>query len=264
MRVSLIQLDVSLDDPWEQRVARAADLVRAQRGADLVLLPELWAHGAFAADAWQQVAEPLDGPTTAAIAAAAAEIGAHVHMGSVLERAPGDVLFNTAVLLAPDGGVAATYRKIHLFGFSEGEATQLTAGTDLVVHNGRLGPLGLATCYDLRFPELFRAMVDRSVVAVSLVASWPDKRIAHWRLLAQARAVEDQVYVFACNAVGTHAGVTMGGHSLVADPWGEVLAEAGTDEQVLSVEVDLGSVAGIRERFPVLDDRRIGAGGRTA
>jgi predicted amidohydrolase len=162
------------------------------------------------------------------------------------------------VLLAPDGSVDATYRKIHLFGFSEGEATQLTAGTDLVVHDGRLGTLGLATCYDLRFPELFRGLVDRSVVAVSLVASWPERRIAHWRLLAQARAVEDQVYVLACNAVGTHAGVTMGGHSMVVDPWGEVLAEAGTDEQVLTVDVDLSSVAGIRERFPVLGDRRIG------
>jgi predicted amidohydrolase len=117
------------------------------------------------------------------------------------------------------------------------------------VHDGRLGTLGLATCYDLRFPELFRGLVDRSVVAVSLVASWPERRIAHWRLLAQARAVEDQVYVLACNAVGTHAGVTMGGHSMVVDPWGEVLAEAGTDEQVLTVDVDLSSVAGIRERF---------------
>jgi len=265
MRTAVIQLDVSLEAPLVERVAHATDLVRAQRGADLVLLPELWAHGAFAADDWQRVAEPLDGPTVAAMRVAAEAIGAYVHMGSILERAADGSLHNCAVLLAPDGSVAATYRKIHLFGFSEGEATQLTGGAELVVHDGPVGTLGLATCYDLRFPELFRALVDRSATVVSLVASWPAKRVEHWRLLAQARAVEDQVYVLACNGVGAHAGVQMGGHSLVVDPWGQILAEAGGEaEEVLTVEVDVSSVGATRETFPVLPDRRIPVGDRAA
>ena len=260
MRVALVQLDLSLDAPYDERVARVVDLVRAQRGADLVLLPELWAHGAFAAERWDGTAEPVPGPTVSALCTAARDVGAYVHMGSVLERAPDGRMHNTGVLLDRSGAVAATYRKVHLFGFSEGEATRLTAGPEAVVHSGGDlgGSVGLATCYDLRFPELFRAMVDRSAVAVSLVSCWPVARVAHWSLLARARAVEDQMYVFACNGVGSHSGVTAGGRSVVVDPWGEVLAEASADtEEVLTVEVDLASVEDTRRRFPVLPDRRL-------
>jgi predicted amidohydrolase len=92
-----------------------------------------------------------------------------------------------------------------------------------------------------------------------MASAWPAKRVAHWRLLAQARAVENQMYVLACNTAGTHAGVAMGGHSMVVDPWGAVLAEAGEDEDVLVADVDLGSVAATRSGFPVLADRRLGA-----
>ena len=240
------------------RVERAAALVGAQAGADLVVLPELWAHGAFAADSWAQVAEPLDGPTVKALRAAAADAGAAVHLGSVIERADDGRLYNTSVLAGPDGEVRVVYRKVHRFGFSGGEALHLSAGDDVVVDRGPLGALGLTTCYDLRFPELYRALVDRGAELALVVASWPARRVAHWRLLLQARAVEDQMFVVGCNAVGEDAGVPLGGHSMAVDPWGEVLAEAGEEEQVLTVEVDLAAVAGTRERFPVLPDRRLG------
>ena len=117
--------------------------------------------------------------------------------------------------------------------------------------------LGLATCYDLRFPEQFRLLLDAGAEVVLLVAAWPAKRVAHWRLLAQARAVENQSYVVACNTAGTHAGVPMGGHSIVVDPWGAVLAEAGEDEEVLVVDLDLDLVRATRTQFPVLADRRL-------
>lgn len=256
MRTCLIQLDSSLDAPHDVRVKRAADLVRAQHGADLVLLPELWAHGAFGSALWPESAEPLDGPTVTALQDAARDIGAYVHMGSMAERRSDGAMHNTAVLLAPDGTVTATYRKIHLFGFAEGEAALITRGTEVVTLGTWFGRLGLATCYDLRFPELFRAMVDRGVDVVSLVSGWPAPRIEHWRILARARAVENQAYVLACNGVGAHCGATLGGHSMVVDPWGEVLAEASGDaEEVLAVDVDVASVAATRERFPVLRDR---------
>ena len=264
MRIAILQVAVDDAEPMADRVERVAALVRDQAGADLVVLPELWAHGAFAADSWTQTAEPLDGLTVKALRAAAAELGAPVHMGSVLERVDhgpaAGRLYNTALLLGSDGEVRATYRKIHLFGFDTGEAARLSAGTDLVVDPGLTAPaggVGLATCYDLRFPEMFRALVDRGAELALVASSWPVRRAAHWRLLVQARAVEDQLLVVACNAVGTHAGVTLAGHSMVVDPWGEILAEAGAAEEVLTVEVDPGTVATTRQRFPVLRDRRL-------
>ena len=257
MRISLLQVAVNDGETVVERVERVAALARDQRGADLVVLPELWAHGAFDAEAWEEVAEPLDGPTVKTLREVAAELGTHLHAGSVLERDPEGRLFNTALLLGPDGGVRATYRKIHRFGFDRGEAVLVSAGDEVVVHPAPFGPVGLTTCYDLRFPELYRALVDQGAELAVVAASWPDRRIAHWRLLAQARAVEDQYVVVACNAVGTHAGVTLGGHSLVVDPWGAVLAEAGDGEQVLTADVDLADVPRTRERFPVLRDRRL-------
>ena len=253
LRVHVIQLAYGDEESPVERRGRVAELVRAQAGADLVVLPELWPQGGFAYDTWEEQAEPADGPSRQAIAAAARDLGATVHMGSFVERDGTGRLFNTSVLLGPSGEVLTSYRKIHLFGFGEGEPKLMTPGSEVVVHDG----LGLATCYDLRFPELFRALVDGGATALVMASAWPAKRVAHWRLLAQARAVENQMYVVACNTAGTHAGVPMGGHSIVVDPWGEVLAEAGDGEEVLTVELDLPSVATTRSSFPVLPDRRL-------
>src|SRR5215210_5499897 len=253
LRVHLIQLAYGDDESPAERRERVAGLVRAQAGADLVVLPELWPQGGFAYDRWEEQAEPTAGPSLQAISAAAADLGAMVHMGSFVERDDTGRMFNTSVLLGPDGGVLAAYRKIHLFGFGEGEPKLMTPGSEIVVHDG----LGIATCYDLRFPEMFRGLLDRGALALVMASAWPEKRIAHWRLLAQARAVENQMFVVACNTAGTHAGVRMGGNSMVVDPWGVVLAEAGDDEDVLMVDIDLSSVPATRSSFPVLADRRL-------
>jgi predicted amidohydrolase len=253
MRVHVIQLSYGDDETLAARVDRVAAVVRAQQGADLVLLPELWPNGGFAYDGWEASAQALDGLIVTALRDAARELGALVHMGSLVERDETGRLFNTSVLLGRDGEILTTYRKIHLFGFGEGEPELMTPGDDVVVHDG----LGLATCYDLRFPEQFRRLLDAGAEVVLLPAAWPAKRVAHWRLLAQARAVENQSYVLAGNTAGKHSGVEMGGGSLVVDPWGTVLAEAGTDEEVLVVDLDLEAVARTRSSFPILADRRL-------
>jgi predicted amidohydrolase len=244
-------------EPPAERVHRTADLVRAQSGVDLVILPELWVSGAFAYSRWAETAEPLDGPTVDALAVAARDVGAHLHMGSLIERDGAD-LFNTSVVLGPDGGVKAAYRKIHLFGFSEGERTLLGAGKELVVANLGGTAVGLSTCYDLRFPEMYRALLDAGAEVVLCVAGWPAARIEHWSILARARAIENQVVMVALNTVGTHAGKKMGGRSVVVDSRGAVLAEAATTEDVLTVEIDVPDVHTWRTRFPVLADRRLG------
>jgi predicted amidohydrolase len=255
MRVCLIQLDVSLRAPMAERLEHAAELIGRCAGADLVVLPELWAHGAWAFDDWPDLAEPLHGPTLDAMSAAAKAAGVRLHGGTILER-DGDALYNTALLIEADGALSGHYRKIHRFGFDSGEAAVVSAGGERVSWPLDGTTAAVATCYDLRFPELFRAVVPQAELIV-VAASWPAKRAEHWRLLARARAVENQVYLLACGASGTQAGVPQAGHSAVIDPWGEVLAEAGTGEEILDVTFDVARVAEIRAAFPVLRDRRL-------
>jgi predicted amidohydrolase len=258
VRASLIQIAVDPDESVEDRRVRAASLVVAQQGADLVVLPELWPVGAFAYTAFEEEAEPLEGPTHEVMAKAAAEAGTWLHAGSFVERAADGTLYNTSLVFSPQGERAAVYRKIHRFGFDKGEAVMMGAGEELVTVALPDTTLGLATCYDLRFPEQFRGLVDAGAEALVVVAGWPERRRAHWTLLAQARAVENQSYVLAVGTAGTHGDIQQAGHSIVVDPWGEVLAQAGADEEVLTVELDADKVRATREQFPALKDRRLG------
>lgn len=222
------------------------------------MLPELWPVGAFAYQSFEDEAEPLEGPTHQAMAEAARDAGVWLHAGSIVERDAGGLLYNTSLVFTPGGERAAAYRKIHRFGFDKGEAVLMAAGDDLVTVDLPGTTLGLATCYDLRFPELFRGLTDAGARVLVVPAGWPERRRAHWTLLAQARAVENQAYVLACGSAGTHAGVQQAAHSIVVDPWGEVLAEAGADEEVLTADIDPALVARTRKQFPALKDRRLG------
>lgn len=263
VRASLLQIDVDPEETVSARRERVAGLVRSRAGAGLVVLPELWTVGAFAAASFAAEAEPLHGPTAAAMAAAARDAGVWLHAGSIVERGPAGVsgaapLYNTSLLFDPAGELRRVYRKIHRFGFDEGEAVLMSAGDEIVTATLPDTVLGLATCYDLRFPEQFRLLTDAGAQVLVVPAGWPARRLGHWTLLARARAVESQAYVLACGTGGTHAGVELAGHSLVVDPWGEVLAEAGPGEEVLDVDLDLSLVAKTRADFPVLRDRVLG------
>jgi predicted amidohydrolase len=258
VRASLIQIDVNEGESVESRRQRVTALVREQTDADLVVLPELWTTGAFAYEEFATEAEPLEGPTYEAMAKAASDAGVWLHAGSIPERDPDGPLYNTALIFSPSGDLAAAYRKIHRFGFDKGEAVLMGAGQELVTVRLPETTLGVATCYDLRFPELFRALVDAGAETMVVSAGWPERRRAHWTLLAQARAVENQAFVLACGTAGTHAGVPQAGHSIVVDPWGEVLAEAGAGEEILTVDLDPAKVAATREQFPALKDRLLG------
>ncbi|WP_282701121.1 carbon-nitrogen family hydrolase [Streptomyces sp. CC219B] len=264
MRASLIQIAVDEGESVESRRVRVASLVRAQGGraqgggADLVVLPELWTTGAFAYEEFGREAEPLEGPTYEAMAKAASDAGVWLHAGSIPERDPDGPLYNTSLVFSPSGELAAAYRKIHRFGFDKGEAVLMGAGRELVTVRLPETVLGVATCYDLRFPELFRGLVDAGAETLVVPAGWPERRRGHWTLLARARAVENQAFVLACGTAGAHAGVPQAGHSIVVDPWGEVLAEAGAGEEILTVDFDPGKVGVTREQFPALKDRVLG------
>lgn len=267
MKVALIQLAYGDEESVADRTARVADLVRAQAGHDLVVLPELWAAGGFDYRAWEERAEPVDGPVAQALAAAARDARVTLHGGSIIERGEpadgtGRGLWNTSLVFSREGDLVATYRKIHRFGFGEGEPRLLDAGEELVVvevpvASGGTVPVGLSTCYDLRFPELYRRLLDHGAEVFAVPAAWPRKRVGHWTLLGQARAVEDQCVVLQCNTAGTHARHEMGGHSQVVDATGKVLAAAGLDEEVLSIDIDTAATPQWRRDFPVLPDRRL-------
>lgn len=268
--IAVIQLGYADEEGIQDRVDRVVDLVRDQRGHDLIVLPELWSAGGFDYRAWPDRAQRVDGPVISALARVAAEIGAVVHAGSIVEE-PGDEpgpegrgRWNTSVLLGRDGSVAATYRKVHRFGFGAGEPKLMEAGEDIVVVDLPTPAVGvragLSTCYDLRFPELYRLQVDAGAELFLIPAAWPAARVEAWRLLLRARAIENQAFVVACNTVGTHARTEMGGYSAVIDPAGTVLAEAGAEPEVLSVTIDIEQAAQARDTFPVLADRRLGPG----
>ncbi|HEY5455957.1 MAG TPA: carbon-nitrogen family hydrolase [Acidothermaceae bacterium] len=258
MRIALLQLRIDDSEPASDRIARVLALVKGQAGADLVVLPELWVPGAFGYRGYQASATALPGVAITSLAAIARDIGVHILAGTVIEQ-DGDELHNTAVLISPAGEVVYTYRKVHLFGFDRGEAEMLTPGDDISAYAmPGFTTLGMTTCYDLRFPELYRLLLDAGAQLVVIPAGWPAARLDHWLLLLRARALEDQLFVVGCNQVGTQEGVELAGHSVVVDPWGRIIAEAGTDEEVLLVDIDLAMVSKIRAEFPVLRDRRLG------
>jgi predicted amidohydrolase len=261
VKLGLLQVALSDDERAEVRRARVLELLGSTldgTGLDLVVLPELWTIGAFDMAAAVAHPEPLDGDLVGALCDLARSTSTAIHAGSLPEGDEAGRRWNTSVLIDASGRVEATYRKIHLFGFHEGEAATMTHGDQVVVAPTPLGPTGLATCYDLRFPEHFRAMVDDGAEAFVVPAGWPQRRIAHWRTLLRARAIEDQAWVVGANAVGVTGGVRLGGYSVVVDPWGEVVAEASPDaEELITAVIDPSAVARARTGFPVLHDRRL-------
>lgn len=252
MRVTLIQTEIDGSLPLAERAAGVAEQVAACTG-DLVLLPELWATGYFAFDDYAGTAQPLDGPLVRAMGAAAAAAGVVLHAGSMVERDAAGRLFNTSLLFDRDGALVHTYRKVHLFGYGSREQELLTPGE----HVGAHGQLALSTCYDLRFPELFRIQVDDGSQLFLVAAAWPLARLEHWQLLLRARALENQSFVLACNAAGRQGEVELAGRSAVVDPWGTVLAEAGAGPQTLTLDVDPDIATRARKEFPALADRRL-------
>ncbi|HQY98206.1 MAG TPA: carbon-nitrogen family hydrolase [Phycicoccus sp.] len=272
--VSVIQLAYGDEESGPDRIARARDLVRSAAQAkaggpapDLIVLPELWVATGFDYSKWEAAAEALDGPFVTAMQDLAREVGVVLHAGSFVERLPepgpdGRTLANTSVLIGADGMLLASYRKIHRFGFGSGEPKLMEAGSGLVVVPLQLGGhevrVALSTCYDLRFPEMFRLLGEAGAEVIVVPAAWPLPRVAHWQVLGQARAIEGQVTLIQCNTAGTHGGTVMGGHSQVVVGTGEVLGLLDhADGGVLTVTVDLSAQEKWRETFPVLADRRL-------
>lgn len=260
--ISLAQMDCLVGEPSVNFV-RAESFVAeaARRGSDLVLLPELWSTAYDLARA-PHLASPLADAYDAADPAtnwfARAAALAHDYRiwvaGSMLEAHEGRY-FNTLAVYAPEGSLAAVYRKTHLFRLMQ-EEQYLAPGPAAVTAELPWGRTGLAICYDLRFPELFRGYALAGARLMVIPAEWPHPRRSHWRTLLRARAIENQCFVAACNRVGESNGTQFFGASTVISPWGETLVEAGEVETLLTVTIDLNEADRARTRIPVFADRR--------
>ncbi len=289
MKAAAVQLNATAD--FDANLATVDRLTRAAAvdGAQLIVLPEKWT--AIGCDEQlRAAAEPLDGPAVSWAREIASELGVDLVAGSFLELIPGEERFaNTCVHVAPSGAVRAVYRKLHMFdvcieGRSYRESDLELPGDEIVLSETSAGAdsssadasstgsagfdstgvnsagveLGLAICYDLRFPELFRILAVRGARILALPSAFtlPTTR-DHWEVLVRARAIENQAFVIAANQVGPHpGGARSGGRSMIVDPWGVVLAQAPDGEHHILAELDLERQLEIRAQLPALANRR--------
>lgn len=254
LTLSLAQTDIVLGDP-QANLEAVAPLVEeaARRESQLLLLPELWTTG-YVLERAHALAETLDGPTARQLRAWAMSYQLWI-VGSFLLR-DADGVANAAPLFGPEGQILGPYRKIHRFG-PMAEDRWLVAGHTPGLFDLPWGPTGLAICYDLRFPELFRLYALAGARLILIPSEWPHPRLAHWRTLLRARAVENQCFVAAVNRVGSDRANTFCGHSALIDPWGETVVEADeASAQLLTAAVDFALVDEVRRRIPALADRR--------
>jgi predicted amidohydrolase len=254
LNLSLGQMHLHLGEPernFERVRAWAAEAAR--RGSQLVVFPELWPT-AYDLENWPRHADPLGEGMFARLSALARDQRLAI-ASSVLEAKDGRA-YNTLALYGADGGLQGLYRKVHLVPMLD-EPKWLAAGGELAVVEAEWGLSGLGVCYDLRFPEMWRRYALAGARLFLLPAEWPSRRASHWRTLLRARAIENQVFIAACNRVGESKGEVFAGRSAVIDPWGEPVAEAGGEAEVLlTAEIDLGKADEIRARIPVFKDRR--------
>ncbi len=261
--VALVQLDAT--DDVDANIDRATALAAeaAAGGARLIVLPE-YLHYRGPDDGFRASARPIPGPFTDAFADVARRHGAWVLVGSVAETsADPSCPYNTSVLIDPEGGLAATYRKIHLFdvaiddGPVDTESARVSAGDATVVADVDGVRLGLSVCYDLRFPELYRTLALAGAEVFAVPSNFTERTGRdHWEVLLRARAIENGAWVIAPGQSGGPPGQPAFGRSMVIDPWGTVVAQAPDGVGIVRADVETDRVTAVRRQIPSLANRR--------
>jgi len=267
VRAAIVQLTSS--DDLAENLAAAEALVReaAADRARFIALPEMFAYLRREGQRFPH-AQPVDGEIVARVRAWARELGVRILAGSIAESVPGsERVHNTSVLVGASGAIEAVYRKIHLFdvdlGASGGvfsESKSIAPGDEVVVADTEIGGVGLSVCYDLRFPELYRAQAARGarwLLVPSAFARATGKD--HWEVLVRARAIENQCFVLAPAQCGEHhSGRSSHGRSLIVDPWGIILAQLGDRPGVAVADCSIAELERVRASVPALRHRRLG------
>lgn len=250
--IALAQIDIALGRP-EENLAKVEGMVAAasQSGAQIVLLPELWSTG-YDLERMEEHAKATEG-LILRLSQLAKQRSIYI-IGSLITK-KGEDYFNTATIFSPKGQVVGEYDKAHLFPPLE-EDRYFSPGRSTPLFDLPWGKTALAICYDLRFPELFRKYTLGGARIVFLPGEWPYPRLEHWRVLLQARAIEDQLFIVACNRVGEARGHRFIGRSAICDPRGERVIEGGEEEALLVATIDLDLVEEVRRQLPFLGDRR--------
>lgn len=263
-QVGMVQLNSGEDK--KQNLDRICGYIQeaAENGARLVVLTENMNVIAKASLPATDFAEDEAGETYERISAAAKQFGVYLHGGSWAEKIPGDSrVYNTSFLFSPKGELLAKYRKLHTFdiilptGKAVRESEEVAAGDRVVTVETELGVFGLAICYDLRFPELYRLMAEQGAQVLFNPSNFtlPTGK-DHWEPLLRARAIENSCYMIAPNQIGRNARLTAFGGSMVIDPWGTVIARAKEEPGVTMAEIDLDYLDRVRSRMQTMENRR--------
>ncbi|MGO4541255.1 carbon-nitrogen family hydrolase [Paenibacillus sp. 2TAB19] len=256
LRLALLQMNIEAGNP-EANFGRLKEMLEeAVSGAkkpDVIVFPEMWNTG-YALTEIESLADKNGERTKAMLSSFAKEHQVHIVAGSIAE-AKSDGVYNTTYAFDREGSAAGDYSKIHLFRLMD-EEKYLQAGDkpgSLTIEGEQAG---MMICYDIRFPELARKLALQGAKLLFVPAEWPHPRLHHWRTLLTARAIENQMFVIACNRMGKSGDTSFFGHSMVLDPWGETIAEAGEEETILYADIDLSLVDTVRNKIPVFEDRR--------
>ncbi len=254
LKISCIQMDIAFGNPQKnyQTVERLFDKTHTEK-PDIIVLPELWTTG-YDLTHLNEIADFKAAQTIEFLQNAAQKYQVHLIGGSVANRVENGVR-NTLLIINKDGRLVHQYSKLHLFKLMD-EHVYLEAGSEKGLFQLDNYQFAGAICYDIRFPEWIRAHTSKGAEALFVVAEWPAQRLSHWRALLIARAIENQCYVIGCNRSGQDPNNHFAGHSLIIDPWGEVIAEAGENEEILSAEIEMDLVKEVRKQIPIFADRR--------
>lgn len=253
-RIRLIQMDIAFGKPEdnfkqvEEKIAAAC-----KENCDIIVLPELWSTG-YDLTRLLAIADKHAKSTISFLKELALKHQVHIVGGSIANN-KGNGIYNSLIVIDKSGEVIHEYDKLHLFQLMD-EHLYLKSGTSSGLFSLENSTFASMICYDIRFPEWIRTHTTKGAEAIFVVAEWPKPRLAHWKSLLIARAIENQCYVIACNRVGADPDNIFAGHSMVIDPWGEIVAEAGEIEEILSAAIDLEKVTEVRKTIPIFADRK--------
>ncbi len=255
MKIAVLQMEVSVGNVEENITWLKSRLEQLSNSGmpDVILLPELWTTGFYPTPISDYADESGDHIKTV-LSSLARQYHINIVGGTVITKTCHGI-YNTCHCFNRNGDLTGVYSKTHLFS-PMGENKHFAAGGEMTVFTIDGIKCGIAVCYDIRFPEWIRKLALSDISVLFLPAAWPKRRLAHWRILSQARAIENQMFVVTANCAGRQPTMKCAGHSAIIDPWGELLAEAGEEPAILTAELDLGVQREIRENFNVFKDRR--------
>ncbi|MGD6965823.1 carbon-nitrogen family hydrolase [Rossellomorea vietnamensis] len=256
LRIACLQIDIQYGKPEENRknVSREFQkLFEKEKKLDVVVLPELWTTG-YDLSRLDEISDDEGKESIEFLSGLAQKYSINIVGGSVAKKS-GENITNTLYSFDRSGNLLGEYSKVHLFKLMD-EHHYLSAGNTSGAVTIEGVPSAAFICYDIRFPEWMRTHTAGGAEVLYVAAEWPLARVNHWRTLLLARAIENQCYVVACNRSGSDPNNEFGGHSMIIDPWGEIIAEAGEGEEVIISDLDLEKVKQVRKQIPIFQDRR--------